>query len=198
MDRIQAAYGARASEYASVLGRVDQMHPCDVALISSWGAGVCGPILDAGCGPGHWTDLLHQANRDVTGIDVVPEFIASARREFPGVRYELMDMAQMPFPDGSFGGVMAWYSMIHLDREAATNLVESFYQLLGDGGSVLLGFFVGAHLESFPHAITDANYWDVDKTCDLLCAGGFRIDEVHTRRSQSHRTHGAIVATKPC
>ncbi|WP_240470751.1 class I SAM-dependent methyltransferase [Haematomicrobium sanguinis] len=42
---------------------MEQMDPVDAALIRRWGSGVSGPILDAGCGPGHWTDFLARGVR---------------------------------------------------------------------------------------------------------------------------------------
>lgn len=63
MDAVAGAYSARSGEYRDALGSVEQMDPVDAALIRRWGSGVSGPILDAGCGPGHWTDFLARGVR---------------------------------------------------------------------------------------------------------------------------------------
>lgn len=198
MKAIQTAYGARAREYTLKLGCVDQMEPCDAALIRSWGARTGGRILDAGCGPGHWTDLLSNEAPKVIGIDVVPEFIRSARQRYPGVQFETMDMERACFPDGSFAGILAWYSMIHCEQASVEAKLKQFKRLIRAEGSLLLGFFTGPAWHQFPHAIATAFYWDVEETCNSLSDLGFRVDEVHTRSSQHHRDHAAIVARRGC
>lgn len=140
---VSSRYGARAAEYCEALGSLDQMEPTDSALIKSWGASVPGSILDAGCGPGHWARLLASADRSVTGIDVTPEFIAHACgvSKVPNLSFEVMDMAHTPYIDGSFAGILAWYSLIHTPPAHLTGALTEFYRLLVPGGSLLLGCF---------------------------------------------------------
>ena len=155
---VSSGYGARAAEYCEALGSLDQMEPTDIALIKSWGASVPGSILDAGCGPGHWARLLASADRSVTGIDVTPEFIAHARAasSAPNLSFEVMDMAHTPYTDGSFAGILAWYSLIHTPPAHLTGTLTEFYRLLIPGGSLLLGMFLGEHGLPFAHAVTTA------------------------------------------
>jgi trans-aconitate methyltransferase len=68
------------------IGLVDgdwETHEEDAALVRRHLTGP-GPVLDLGCRPGHWTAYLHSLGADVTGIDIVPEFIAHARATHPG------------------------------------------------------------------------------------------------------------------
>ena len=155
---VSSRYGAWAAEYCEALGSLDQMKPADIALITSWGASVPGSILDAGCGPGHWAHLLASADRPVTGIDVTPEFIAHARdaSSAPNLSFEVMDMAHTPYADGSFAGILAWYSLIHTPPAHLTGALTEFYRLLVPGGSLLLGMFLGEHGLPFTHAVTTA------------------------------------------
>ena len=76
--------------------------------------GLVGPVLDVGCGPGHWTALLHRLGVEVTGVDVVPEFLVHARATHPDVRYRRGSMTDLGAPEGSLAGILAWYSTIHL------------------------------------------------------------------------------------
>src|SRR3954468_12619307 len=46
-----------------------------------------GPVADVGCGPGYVTGYLHEAGVDVFGIDLSPEMVAIARRDYPGLRF---------------------------------------------------------------------------------------------------------------
>jgi SAM-dependent methyltransferase len=48
-----------------------------------------GPVADVGCGPGHVTAHLHDSGLDAFGIDLSPVMIDIARREHPGLRFEV-------------------------------------------------------------------------------------------------------------
>lgn len=55
---VEASYSARADEYTEQLGSMFEVHPSDVQLVTAWAEQVDGTLLDAGCGPGHWTSYL--------------------------------------------------------------------------------------------------------------------------------------------
>ena len=113
---VHLAYASRAAEYTAILGTVDDMHELDRRRIGRWAEQISGPAIDAGCGPGHWTDFLHQRGVDITGIDLVPEFIENARVRFPDVPFRLSSLRALDAADGSLNGLLAWYSLIHLPR----------------------------------------------------------------------------------
>ncbi len=69
MTNVTDAYSRRAAEYTELLGSMQSVHPSDRQLIESWTETLTGRVLDAGCGPGHWTDYL--AGRG-TGLGVRP------------------------------------------------------------------------------------------------------------------------------
>ena len=80
-DVVRESYSARSQEYTDLFGSMDSTHVSDRALVTSWAATLTGPVLDAGCGPGQWTDFLAQAGLAVSGIDLVPEFVERARNQ---------------------------------------------------------------------------------------------------------------------
>jgi SAM-dependent methyltransferase len=116
-DRVRAAYGARADEYVRVLGSVAALSPLDAARIHRWSAGVTGRILDAGSGPGHWTAYLDAAGSEIEGLDLTPEFVAHARDTHPHLTYREGSLLDLPHEGASLGGVLAWYSLIHLEPD---------------------------------------------------------------------------------
>ena len=74
-------------------------------------------ILDLACGPG---TLSYRLARDlspdgeVCGIDLAPGMIELARREAPvglPLRFELMDMEDLRFPDGSFDAAVCGHGL---------------------------------------------------------------------------------------
>ncbi|HEV7931638.1 MAG TPA: class I SAM-dependent methyltransferase, partial [Actinomadura sp.] len=64
-----------------------------------------GPVVDVGCGPGYVTGHLHDAGVDAFGIDLSPEMIAIARRDYPDLRFEVGTMTDLDLADDSVAGV---------------------------------------------------------------------------------------------
>ena len=196
MDHVSEAYGARATEYIELLGSVDAMHPSDRALIASWGAQIEGAVLDAGCGPGHWTNFLAERGVDIRGIDLTPAFVEHARRRYPELRFATGSVDALDASDASLGGVLAWYSLIHHAPDAIGSALDEIARALRPGGSLLIGFFEGVVIEPFDHAVTTAYHWPVAELSERLRASGFENVETHTRTGVGYRPHAAIVARR--
>lgn len=196
-ERVTAAYSARADEYAALLGSMDAVHPDDRALVDAWAAGQSGALVDAGCGPGHWTAHLAQQGHRVSGIDAAPEFVEHARRTHgAAVDFRVGSLGALPLADGSVDGVLAWYSVIHHEPSRIGGPLDEFRRVLTPGGGLLLGFFEGAAVEAFDHAVITAYRWPVVSLAALLDEAGFDVVDVHTRTDPGHRPHGAISAVR--
>ncbi len=102
-----------------------------------------GPVLDVGCGPGHVTAFLAEAGVDAFGIDLSPEMVALARREQPGLRFEVGTMTDLDLPDGCVAGVVAFWSVIHVPDHAVPGVFAELRRVLRPGGVLLVGFHVG-------------------------------------------------------
>lgn len=184
----------RASEYTAILGAIGDMHELDWNRIEQWAQQITGRIIDAGCGPGHWTDFLHKRGADISGIDLVPEFIESARRRFPDVSFHVSSLRALEETEGSLNGVLAWYSLIHLPPAELPTVLSEFARVLSPQGHLLVGFFNGEPAEPFEHAVTTAYYWSVGQMSSLLHDAGFEVLEVETRQDPGNRPHAAICA----
>lgn len=195
-SNVQRAYSARASEYSEHLGTMAAVHPSDRQLVTSWAESVTGPVIDAGCGPGHWTHHLSEYGVDVEGVDLVPEFIVHARKQFPGVRFRMGNLAALGTPSASLGGILSWYSLIHQPPKALAEPLTEFARAIRPGGSLLVGFFEGPTVEKFDHAVVTAYRWPVDELSRKFAAAGFEVIETHTRTGPGHRPHGAILARR--
>jgi SAM-dependent methyltransferase len=194
-ELVRAAYSARAAEYTSLLGSVEDMHELDRERIERWAKGIDGQVIDIGCGPGHWTNFLHQRGVKVYGIDLVPEFIDSARERFPAVPFQVASFRDLDVPDGSLHGVLAWYSLIHVHPHELPSTLLKIARALAPGGRLLIGFFQGGSAEPFEHAITTAHYWPVEQLRQMLGETGFNVLDVEARQDSGKRPHAAIAAT---
>lgn len=196
LDAVRASYRTHAEEYIAALGSITQAHPDDVALIQQWAESLDGPVVDVGCGPGQWTDLLRSMGVEACGVDPVPEFIESARDTYPGARYRVGRAERLSVDSGTLGGVLAWYSLIHTTPEHIGAPLAEFARCLRPGGDLALGFFTGPRVEPFDHAVTTAYYWPLDALTAEVEAAGFTVTRTAMRTGSGHRPHGALLATR--
>ncbi|QMW65523.1 class I SAM-dependent methyltransferase [Mumia sp. ZJ1417] len=197
MADIGGAYDARADEYVALFGSVDQAAQQDRDTIERWQAGVDGRILDAGCGPGHWTEMLSRGgSRDVVGVDASARFLDAARGRSAFLDLSRADLAALPLATGSVGGILSWYSIIHTPPADVPAIVREFARVLAPGGSLLLGFFEGEARAAFDHAVTTAYYWSADALGGLLAPHGFVIERASARQDPGVRRQGDLVARR--
>lgn len=197
---VAAAYDARAAEYVALAGTIDQMDARDAAVIETWRDGTRGTLLDAGCGPGHWTELLARGGRDAQGIDLSAEFIATARSRHPGVAFDVGSFRDLALDDGCLGGILAWYSLIHTPPHDLPETLSEFARVLAPGGSILIGFFDGEPGERFAHAVAPAYFWSAEALSALLSDAGLEVVSSDHRGRRpgeiSARPHGSVVALR--
>jgi len=195
---VAEAYARRAGDYIGAVGSMDDVHPADIHLVGDWAHRIEGGILDAGCGPGQWTGWLEGRGADVRGIDQVEPFLLHARRSHPGARFDLGSLDALPYADAAFGGVLAWYSLIHHDPSRIAMPLGEFRRVLAPGGAPLVGFFIADATEPFDHAITRAYRWSAGDLADVVAAAGFDVVETHTRTQAAPRPrpHGALIARR--
>ena len=196
MSRVGAAYAERAGEYIDALGFIEATAEQDRELIGAWAGEVTGRILDVGCGPGHWTAWLHARGDDIEGIDPVPAFIDHATVTYPGVPFRVGQAEHLHVEDGSLGGILAWYSLIHTDPARVPAVLGEFARALAPGGLLALGFFDGPVVAAFNHAVTTAYVWLIDALAQTVEEAGFTVTARHTRTDPGARPHGAIIARR--
>ncbi len=193
MTDVAEAYSRRAAEYTDLLGSMAAVHPADRLLVEAWADAVVGRVLDAGCGPGHWTGHLAARGTDVRGIDLVPAFVARARATFPAVPFDVGSIDAVDEADGALGGILSWYSTIHHAPSRIAVPLAEFARILRPGGTLVLGYFDGASVEELDHAVAPAYRWPAPELRARLEDHGFAVVETHRRTGEGHRPHGALV-----
>lgn len=202
-DAIQS-YARRANEYIDALGSIDALEAStrttslDRDLISTWaGKQRDGQILDVGCGPGHWTNWLHEQGIDIAGVDPTPEFIRHAQESYPDITFSPGRAEQLDVADSGLAGILAWYSLIHTPPDRITDALAEFGRSIEPGGGLLVGFFEGPEVLPFDHAITTAYFWPLDLLSRKVEEAGFTVTFRDTRVDHESRPHGAIAAHQP-
>ncbi|QIM19712.1 class I SAM-dependent methyltransferase [Leucobacter coleopterorum] len=169
-------------------------HSADREFVLRWARRCVGPVIDAGCGPGHWTEFLRLEGIEVEGVDCVPEFISEAEQRYPDTLYRLAVLPDLEVASGALRGVLAWYSLIHLPPEQMGATITSLAKFLQPGGELALGFFEGPEIEPFEHAVVTAYFWPINELVRHLESAGFEIVEIDMRADPHARSHGAISA----
>lgn len=195
-NTVQSSYSKWSAKYVEVAGAISKTHPSDRALVSTWADSLTGPVLDAGSGPGQWTNFLAQHGLDVRGIDLVSEFVEHAKATYPDLTFDIGSFEAIDAETGSLGGVLTWYTTIHHQPDNLPAVLTEFARVIRPGGGLLVGFFEWPNLEPFEHVVTQAYRWPVGEMRELIEAAGFDALETHTRTEKGVGPHGAIVARR--
>jgi SAM-dependent methyltransferase len=94
-------------------------------------------ILDLGCGTGHLTAEIAASGAEVVGIDRSPEMIATARSNYPGLRFEVEDAERFGFSE-PFDAVFSNAAIHWMDDQPA--VAASIWRALKPGGRFVAEF----------------------------------------------------------
>ncbi len=137
-------------------------------------------VLDVGCGPGTFTRYLAGRGLHAEGIDLSPDMLRIAGERVPEATFRQMDMRVLAYPDGTFDGVLAAYSLIHIPDAEVVAVLAEFRRVLRPGGVLLVLGQRGAsdHVEDDPLAPGErvfVNFLDAEALRRDLVEAGFWI-----------------------
>ena len=106
-------------------------------------------VLEVGCSFGHITEYLNDQPLVATidSFDVDPDFVEMARAKVEDLRLSkvrrLLDLTddettRLPFPDGSFGLVLAIGVVEHLAPEGRSRHVNEWWRVVAPGGHLVV------------------------------------------------------------
>jgi 2-polyprenyl-3-methyl-5-hydroxy-6-metoxy-1,4-benzoquinol methylase len=93
-------------------------------------------ILDVGCGPGEIAAKLMQRGYDVWGVDIAEPMIRYARERCGVNQFQVGDIEQIPFRDGTFDGVVCVGVLEYLDGDSGA--LREIERVLKPGGRAVL------------------------------------------------------------
>ncbi|WP_229401981.1 class I SAM-dependent DNA methyltransferase [Micromonospora okii] len=147
LDDTRDSYDTVAVSYADLLRDALAGEPFQRGILALFAELVRaqgnGPVADVGCGPGRLTAYLRGIGLDAFGVDLSPAMIDVARRDHPGLRFEVGSMTSLELADGSLTGLLAWFSLIHVPDDEVPTVIAEFFRVLRPGGTLLLGFHAG-------------------------------------------------------
>ena len=178
-DRVADLY---AEAYLDELSR----KPFDREVLDRFARDVAARVCDVGCGPGHIARYLHDRGVDVFGIDLSPRMVDLARRVSPSIPFDAGDMVSLGIPSASLGGIVSFYSVIHLERSVLPAALAEMSRVLKPGGRLLLAFHRGTtevHADQwFGEPVSlDATLFEPSEVAEHLAAAGFEVSDILLR-----------------
>ena len=109
--------------------------------------GALGPICDMGCGPGQIARYLHRQGVQTLGVDLSPNMVAEAQRLNPEIHFHRGNMLSLPDSDNSWGGIAAFYCILHIPRERIVAALREMKRVLKPRGILLITFHIGTEIK---------------------------------------------------
>lgn len=148
-------------------------------------------VLDAGCGVGYGTAFLAETARRAVGVDINRDAIGYARRRYGAhnIRYEVGDLAALPFADKSFDVVCAFETIEHLPEPE--RFVTEAARVLRAGGLLIASTPQVGSLETSSENPFHEHEYSADEFEALFGASFPSVELLGQRRRQTAR-HRAL------
>jgi SAM-dependent methyltransferase len=179
-EALRRGYAPVATAYREHLLDELAAKPLDRAFLDAF-VERCGvrTILEVGCGPGQVARYLASRGATVEGVDLSPEMIAEARACHPDLAFSVADMFALPHADGSLGGAVLFYAIVHA-QDLARPLAE-LHRVLAPAGLAALAFHIGEgtiHVDELFGCATSLDFvlHQPDTVVAALHAAGFTLE----------------------
>ncbi|MCU7729161.1 class I SAM-dependent methyltransferase [Actinoplanes sp. KI2] len=142
-QELRDAHDVLSDWYAKNLVGVLESMPVERAMLDLFAEltlAVGTEVADVGCGTGRLLPYLAGRGLAPRGVDLSPGMVEVARREHPGFAYEVADLRELPFADGSLAGVVCWFSLIFLAPDARAVAFAELGRVVQPGGYLVTAF----------------------------------------------------------
>jgi SAM-dependent methyltransferase len=186
-EDVPASYDVIAVDYEARFRDELQHKPRDRELLEEFAAAVDDPVVEIGCGPGQVGGYVRDRGRRISGVDLSRAMAGLAGRRLDGA--VVGDMRALPVASESAGGLLAFYSVIHLPRRDLTVALREFRRVLRPGGQLLFSAHEGegeVELDEFigrpvPMIVTRFALGELAAACE---SAGLRV--LHTERREQY------------
>ena len=180
-DRVAVEYGQRYKDEMD-----DKPFDRDCLDRLARKVGDLGSICDMGCGPGQIARYLHRQGVPTLGVDLSPNMVAEAQRLNPEIHFHQGNMLSLHDPDNSWGGIAAFYCIIHIPREQIVEALLEMIRVLKPGGTLLITFHIGTELKHLDEwwekpVNLDFAFYLPSEMADWLIVAGFEMEETLIR-----------------
>ena len=100
-----------------------------------------GRVLNLGSGSGRDALLLRERGLEVICLDASRSMVELTTKL--GFESHLATFSELGFPKGSFDGVWAYTSLIHIPKEEAKDTISKIHTLIGSNGVFVMGAIEG-------------------------------------------------------
>lgn len=144
-------------------------------------------ILDLGCGNGRDAEWFASQGFAMTLFDLSDDMLAFARERVPSAEILQGDMTDLSFEQGSFDGVWANASLLHLTKEELKSVLQTICKIVSPGGIVFASFKKGSeekYLEEEKYDTVTKRFFslvEAKEVGDLFTEVGFqnlKIEEI--------------------
>ena len=188
-ESLKSSYDRVAEDYAAQFHDELAKKPFDRKMLDWLAEKVAGLglICDMGCGPGQIARYLHDQGVKVCGVDVSPGMVKRAQSLHADIPFQQGDMLSLKnVADNSFGGVAAFYSIIHIPRSEVVKALRELKRVLVAKGILLLTFHLGqeiVHRDEWwgKEVSIDFIFYETEEMKSYLSAAGFELQEVIER-----------------
>ena len=189
IEDTQSSYDAVASEYAERFKDEMDDKPFDRDCLDRLAreVGDLGPICDLGCGPGQIARYLHRNGVKTLGVDLSLNMISEAQRLNPEIHFHQGNMLSLPDVDNSWGGIAAFYCIIHIPRPQIVDALSEMKRVLKPGGLLLITFHIGTEIEHLDEwwekpVNLDFAFYQPNEMEGWLNEAGFDLEETIIRQ----------------
>jgi SAM-dependent methyltransferase len=177
-DRVADAYERRFAD------ELDHK-PSDRDLLDAFSTSVRGPVLDIGCGPGQIGAYVRGRGHSVIGLDFSEPMARHALSRLTASA--AADMHSLPVATSSVGGLVAFYSLIHIPRAEVVGVIAEFARVLRPRARLLLSAHEGTGVIERDEFIdlpvpVVATLFELDELVEAIGGNGFAVVRAERRR----------------
>lgn len=160
-----------------------------------------GDLLDLGCGPGIYAELLDEAGFRVTGIDLSPRSIEYARTSAEGknrrIRYLQKNYLTLSDEDAYDVIVLIYCDFGVLAPDIRVRFLKKVYRALRPGGIFLVDAWTDRAYEDFDEgrsiSVENGGFWSPDEyvcvKCDRVYGSSVVLEQYNVITAEAMRTY---------